>query len=298
MAGYLASSWTTWEEALMKPETYGLWLGRAGVVTLCAVWASQVQATPASAHPIATAVRHGDCDKAVDLGNQGISSKDGQAAFLLGRMLDEGICVKQDPETAAHYFARGALLGDRDAALDYATKVGLGEGADQNYEQAGQICRDAGVDPQSRLSAYALGYACTLRGVAGRMLREGLPADAFQPGGTLLVEFKPASAAMSIRAMPHVERKAAAIGSNVHRPKVDGRREIEDAWQSASSVVPKPDAARLVDQPVELSLDVDTTLESGRKSGQSGESDTRRLEGLRNLFPGEIRTPLSVPSTR
>lgn len=282
----------------MKADTYRHWFRRLGIVALCASWASQVQATPASAHPIATAVQHGDCNKAVDLGNQAVSSKDGQAVFLLGRMLDEGICVKQDLETAAHYFAHGALLGDRDAALDYATKVGLGEGADQNYERAGQICRDAGVDPQNRLSAYALGYACTLRGVAGRMLRERLPADAFHPGGTLLVDFKPASAAMSIRTIPQVEREEASTGSNLRRPKVDGRRVIEDAWQSASSVVPKPDAARLVDQPVELSLDVDMTLETARKSDQASDAGSRRLQDLRGLYPGELRRDPTMPSER
>jgi hypothetical protein len=115
-------------------------------------------------------------------------------------MLDEGICVQHDVVAAAHYFARGASLGDRGAALDYATKVGLGEGTDQGYARAGQICRDAGVDAQARVTTYALGYACTLRGVASRMLRERLPLGAFrQNTGALLVEFNPASAAMSIR---------------------------------------------------------------------------------------------------
>jgi hypothetical protein len=257
-------------------------------IALCAGLASGACAAPLSAHPIAVAVRHGDCNGAIDLANHALSSQDGQTDFLLGRMLDEGICVKQDRVEASRHFARGASLGDRSAALEYATKVGLGEGTEQGYERAGEICRSAGFDIQSRLSSYALGYACTLRGVASRLLRERLPKGAFRPNtGDLVIDFNPGSAAMSIRSTPQVGREAeAAIGYSVRKALVDAPRAIEDAWQSAVSVAPKPDATRLANQSVELSLDVDMTLEDWRKSGQQADS----THELRVLQPGDVRS--------
>jgi hypothetical protein len=255
---------------------------------LLAGWAGYAPAAPLSAHPIAVAVRHGNCNAAVDLANRDISSEDGQTAFLLGRMLDEGICVKQDVVEAAHHFARGATLGDRGAALEYATKIGLGEGTEQGYERAGEVCRSAGFDPHSRLSTYALGYACTVRGVAGRMLRERLPKGAFRTNtGALLVDFNPASDAMSILSTPQVAREEEApTGRRTRRLLVDAPHEIQDAWESAVSVVPKPDRARLGNQPVELSLDVDTLLEDWHKAAPVA-SDSQ----LRTLNSGDLHVP-------
>jgi hypothetical protein len=226
----------------------------------------QASASPLSAHPIAAAVRHGDCEAAVEQINHLAASNDKQAAFLAGRMLDEGICVQRDPAAATHFFARSADLGDQSSSLEYAEKVGLGDGTEQSYEVAGRVCRSAGLDPQARVSAYALGYACTVRGVAGRLLRERLPAHAFQPdSGELLVDFNPAKAQMSIRAIPQVERDDPTVGSTLRRPRVDARRAIEEAWQNAVSTVPAPDSAQLVNQAIQLSLDVDMTLEDARR---------------------------------
>lgn len=264
------------------------WIKGLAALAVVASWAAPAGAAPLSSHPIALAVRHGDCNGAVDLANSAQTSNDGQAAFLIGRMLDEGICVKQDVVEAAHRFARGASLGDRGAALEYATKVGLGEGTEQSYERAGQICREAGFDPQSRLSTYALGYACTVRGVASRMLRERLPKGAFrQNTGALLVDFNPGSAAMSIRSTPQVgHEQSVQTGSSIRKPLVDAPHAIEDAWESAASVVPKPEAARLVNQPVELSLDVDTTLEDWRKVEQADANhDIRTLQDTDRHMP-------------
>lgn len=263
------------------------WIKPLATLALLTGSAASAPAAPLSAHPIAVAVRHGDCSKAVALANA-VSSDDGQAAFLVGRMLDEGICVKQNAETAARYFAYGAKLGDRAAALDYATKVGLGEGTDQSYERAGVICHDAGLDPQSKLSTYALGYACTLRGLAGRLLRQQLPSGAFRGDHALLVDFNPASAAMSIRSIPEVARAEAETGYARRRAVVDAPHEIEEAWEAAKSVAPKPDAARLVNQPLEMSLDIDMTLEVGRKLAQQDNAG----DGIRTMQPGDLQAPV------
>jgi hypothetical protein len=212
---------------------------------------------------IVVAVRRGDCLAAVRLLNPEVRSNDMQTAFLAGRLLDEGICVQQDPAAAAHYFAHAAQLGDKDAALDFAAKVGLGEGTDQDYERAGELCRAAGFDPEHRVSSYSLGYACTLRGASGKLLRQSLPAGAFQPmpGAAILVQFMPATEQMRVLKTPHVGSQEAAIGAWISRPLINATVETEKAWQSALAMVPRPDGARLGSEPVELPLDVDLTLE-------------------------------------
>lgn len=261
------------------------WIRALTAAALSAALATQALAASLAAHPIAAAVRHGDCDTAVDLANQAVGTNDNQATFLAGRMLDEGICVKQDLDAATRYFAHGSVLGDRASVLEYAAKVGLGEGTEQSYERAGQLCHDAGLDPQSHLSLYALGYACTVRGVAGRLLRERVPANAFRPNsGALLVEFNLGNAAMSIRSTPKVEREEESTGSKVRRFVVDAPSAIESAWHDALALVPKPDAARLGNQPVELALDIDMTLESQRKDA----IPSKRSLDLRSLSAGEI----------
>jgi hypothetical protein len=236
------------------------WIQGAACAALSAGLMAYASASSWSASPIAVAVKHGDCAKAVDLANTGAST-DNQVAYLAGRMLDEGICVEPDFAAAARFFARGAELGNRDALLEYAAKVGLGDGFTQSYDRAGEICRSAGVDPKARLSTYALGYACTLRGVAGRYLRINLPRGAFSPdSGLLRVEFNPGSNELSIRSTPHVARDEAPLGSTLGPLRVNAQQKTEEAWQYAVSSVPKPDAARLGNQPVELAIDVDLTL--------------------------------------
>jgi hypothetical protein len=240
----------------------------AGAATASIWMATLAWGAPLASHPIAAAVRHSDCEAAINLVKSGVGSKDQQALFLGGRMLDEGICVVQNHAAAAEYFQIAAKLGDPEGSLEYAAKVGLGEGAEQSYERAGELCRAAGLDPRARLSSYSLGYVCTLRSVAARLLRVQLPAGAFKPGtGSTRVEFNPASSKMRVVSTPQVGRKAApAVGRLIADPLVDAPRTIESAWRVAVDDVPKPDAARLEAQDIELSLDTETILENGPPS--------------------------------
>ena len=207
-------------------------------------------------------IARGDCGSAVKIANDNFESDEPQLALLVGRMLDEGICTARDPAAALGYFARASALGAHAAAADYAAKIGLGEGAEQSYERAGEICQGAGLDPQRRLSRYSLGYACTVASVAAEQLRTSLPRGSFQPGGVVLVELTPADAGVRIRTTPPVALSDAAIGSNVRRPLIDAQREVTRALRDALTVVPRPDPARLDKLPVEVPLDVDMTLET------------------------------------
>jgi len=114
------------------------------------------------------------------------------------------------------------------------------------------------------LSSYALGYACTLRAVAGKMLRVTLPAGAFRPNsGDAIVEFNPGSADLRVKSTPQVARESeAAIGSNIAKKRIHADREIKTAWEKARAMVPKPDPQKLDAKFVELSLDIETALES------------------------------------
>jgi TPR repeat protein len=107
-----------------------LWGGGLAAIALGLGLTRLASATALSSHPLIVAVRLGDCNAAVKLVNPIVNSNDDQTAFLAGRMLDEGICVKKDPVAATDFFARAADLGDKSAALDYATKVGLGTGTE------------------------------------------------------------------------------------------------------------------------------------------------------------------------
>jgi hypothetical protein len=105
-----------------------------------------------SANPIIVAIKRGHCDEASKLINPDVQSNERESAFIAGRLLDEGVCVQSDPDAAAHFFAKAAELGDRNGALDFAAKVGLGQGVEQDYQRAGDLCRAAGVDPKKRMT--------------------------------------------------------------------------------------------------------------------------------------------------
>jgi hypothetical protein len=261
------------------------------VIAFGALFTAMASAAFLPSNSIVIAVRRGDCAAAVSMVNPDVRSNDVETAFLAGRLLDEGVCVHEDPVAAAHYFARAAELGNRDAVLDFAAKVGLGEGTEQDYQRAGQLCRAAGIDPQSRLSDYSLGYACTLRGVAGKLLRQALPADAFKPmaGATAVVEFKPASEQMRVLRTSHVGTADAQTGSFVSHPLINAPKEIDKAWRGAMAAVPRPEPARLDDQPLELSLDADVTLATQRQDGQA-----RNQQPFQVLYQGDIHGTLTA----
>src|ERR1700733_3194367 len=102
------------------------------VVTACGgLFAAMATAAFLPSNAIVIAVRRGDCSAAVRLINPDVTANDVQTAFLAGRLLDEGVCVHEDSVASAHYFAHAAELGNREAVLDFAAKVGLGEGTEQ-----------------------------------------------------------------------------------------------------------------------------------------------------------------------
>lgn len=263
----------------MKIFTTTRWTVAFAVTALGAVSLVLAATESTSSQSIIKAIRKGDCDKAVKEMNDAMNGADAEADFLAGRMLNEGICVKQDSAGAADYFKRALELGDRASALDYGTKIGLGEGAPQNYEHAGEVCRSGGLDAEGKLSTYSLGYVCTVRGVAGMLLRENIPKRAFT-SGVALVQFTPQGAAMQIQSMPRVGKGEPETGSNVSRPLIDARAEIEKAWKDALASVPKPDQAKLDNKAIDLPLDVEMTIEPGK--------DSKRVGNQGAVLQGEI----------
>jgi hypothetical protein len=251
-------------------------------IALCSI--SSAATANLVSDPIALAIRHGNCPKAVDELNAKIGLKDGSTALFVGaRMLDEGICVKQDRELATQFYSRSMETGEPNAALEYAAKIGLGEGGPQDYLRAGDLCHTAGLDPGGRLSFYSLGYACTVRGLVGRMLRETLPKGAFHiPTSPAVVEFSPGSSQMRIVSMPKAERAEARTGARLGSLLVNTQEVIEKAWRDALMAVPKPVAANLGSETVEMTIDMDLTLEAGR-------DDPRNTQNNGQLFKGDIQ---------
>ncbi len=260
----------------------------AATVTLAAI-AMPARAVPLGGNPIVIAVRRGDCEAAVQQLNAALNGPDAVTDFLAGRMLNEGVCVRQDRTAATDYLSRAADLGNKSAKLDYAAKVGVGEGSDQSYERAGMLCRDAGLDPQAHLSTYSLGYACTVGTLAAEQLRVSLPKGAWRANsGELVVSFQPATARMQIRSTPAVGAEPAQLGSHLHGPLFNAPQEIGKAWRSALAAAPKPDPAHLDDETIQLTLDVDMALEAGQ--------DAIRQLGGRNY--GTLRRDeLAIPNT-
>jgi hypothetical protein len=268
------------------------WLSTVALASfaLCAM-SSAATATLAS-DPIVLAVRHGKCSKAVDELNAEIGLKDGSTALFVGaRMLDEGICVKQNRELATQFYARSMEMGEPNAALEYATKIGLGEGEPQDYRRAGDLCHTAGLDPGGRMSFYSLGYACTVRGVAGRMLRETLPKGAFRiPTSPAVVEFSPGNSQWRIVSMPKAERAEAHTGATIGVLLVNTQEVIEKAWRGALMAVPKPEAANLGSGMVEMTIDMDLTLEAGP-------AEPRNRQDNGQLFLGDVHGTTSHGTT-
>jgi hypothetical protein len=256
----------------------------AAVCPLVMAGAILAAETASPANQLSSEVRRGDCKAAISSINPDPAANDREAAFITGRLLDEGICVQPDPANATHFFARAAELGDRGGVLDFGSKVGLGVGVEQDYQRAGELCRAAGLDAESHLSNYALGYACTLSGLTGKLLRSTLPTRAFQPaaGAVARVQFTPASGEIIVRVLPHVAAADTATGTRIPHPMIDAQHEIVKAWRDALSQVPRPDAARLDSQVVEIPIDVDMTLERERKAAADHQE---------RLLNGDIHNP-------
>jgi hypothetical protein len=263
-----------------------LGLAIATPVTLAA---SREMASQPSRDLIRT-ISRGDCDTAVALAKQQTNGSDAEALFLIGRMVDEGVCVQQNGPVATALFSRAADLGNRDAALEYATQVGLGEGVQQSYERAGALCSERGGAASQGLSSYSLGYVCTLRGVASRLLRESLPRGVFVPNtAAAQLEFDPAREAMHIRVVPRVARGELTTGSVIAPQLINAREVIDKAWSQAMGSVPKPDVTRLANQAITVTLDLDMTIE-----GITRQARTRQVpEGF--LLQGDIHATSREP---
>jgi hypothetical protein len=237
---------------------------------IAALAAITTHATDSSTkNPIIAALRRGDCDKAVKALDAALGAPDdaAYALFIGGRLLDEGICVKKDPVKAADYFAHSATLGNPAAQLDHAAKIGLGEGTAADYVSAGFECHKGGLDPTGLVSFYSLGYACTVRAVAGRLLRLSLPAGAFQlPTRPAVVEFNPVTSELRITSAPRALAGSVATGLSITEAALDTHQAIQKAWRDALTQVPKPDEKSLTTDLVQLSIDMDRTVESALDS--------------------------------
>lgn len=275
----------------MKLHTLLPWL--LAVLAPVLLWAAPAAIDSPATHDLLKALNHGDCDAAVRLANAQTNSADAQTLFLVGRMVAEGVCVQPDVAAATPYFSHAATRGLASAELEYGVQVGLGEGTGQSYQQAGELCHKGGLDEQAvGASLYSLGYVCTLRGLVSRRLRESLPRGAFVPGtGVARISFNPVSGLMQLRSTPRVaSQEDATTGTFIHHPLFDAPATIDKAWSAALGDVPKPDATRLENQSIEVTLDLDMTIE-GALAHRHGEA---RIPASA-LMPGEVHPVMNAP---
>ena len=245
---------------------------------------------------VVRAIARGDCDAALQLANDGLRSDDAQTIFTIGRMLAEGVCIEPDVAGATVYFSHAAAQGLPAAEIEYGLQVGLGAGVEQSYQRAGELCLKGGLELQGAggSSPYSLGYLCTVRGLASRLLRETLPRGAILPGGRAArVSFNPTSGSMQVRSTPRVASVAdTTTGTFVQRPLIDAQSAIDKAWRDALNTVPKPDAALLKNEGTELNLDLDMSIEAGGGGGRT------HLLPNSQLMPGDVpvmASPASLP---
>jgi hypothetical protein len=245
-------------------------------------------AATSTSNSIIAAVQRGECDKAVKQVNAAIDMPDAAPVlFLAGRLFDEGICLKKDSEKATGFFERSAALGDLNAQLDYAAKIGLGEGHPQDYAVAGQECHKAGVDPSGLLPFYSLGYACTVRAVAGRLLRTSLPYGAFHwPTRPAVVEFNPVTSELRIISAPIPLRDFGQTGSLISA-KFDAKQAIQKAWRDALAQVQKPEEKDLSRDLVQLTVDMDKTIEVNTNTGSTYDQEHAEQQLLEHRFSSQ-----------
>jgi hypothetical protein len=250
--------------------------------------AAPADTTSQPARDLVRAVARDDCNAVARWANEGMKSNDAQVIFLIGRMTAEGVCVQPDGAAATPYFAHAAAQGLAAAEIEYGLQTGLGEGAEQSYERAGDLCQRGGLERQGGGSSlYSLGYVCTVRGLASRRLRVSLPRGALLPGRAARVSFNPVSGVMQLRATPRVaSMRDTMTGTFVERPVLDAPATIDKAWRWAMDAAPKPDTARLENAAVELNLDLDMTLEGGAGNGRTAGEPTNGA-----LMPGDVRMP-------
>ncbi|HWZ62620.1 MAG TPA: hypothetical protein VNX02_06335 [Steroidobacteraceae bacterium] len=271
---------------MMKSYLGASWVWAMLSITAASATSGVTVSQPA--RDLVRAVARDDCDAVARLANEGMKSNDAQAIFLIGRMIAEGVCVPADGAAATPYFAHAAAQGFGAAEIEYGLQTGLGAGAEQSYERAGDLCQKGGLEQQGGGSSlYSLGYVCTVRGLASRRLRVSLPHGALLPGRAARVSFNPVSGVMQIRTTPRVATvHDTTTGTFVERPTFDAQASIGKAWRWALDAAPKPDAARLENQAIELNLDLDITIEGGTGNGHSEGQPTNGT-----LMPADVRPP-------
>jgi hypothetical protein len=285
-SGHSAVSGSTSLETSVSTNQHSWAFALASTLAIGAVLPTPALA--ASDEEIVQALRRGDCNAAVQLANSAVKANEAKSIFVVGRMVDEGVCTRGDGASATPYFARAAALGFHPAALDQAVQTGLGEGVVQSYARAGELCQMGGLPVPAGTSAYALGYICTVRGVASRLLRRSLVQDS----GTVRLSFNPASGALRIESAPRVSSAQTHTGTYLRTPQTEGRRVVELTWRRALSAVPKPDAAQLPDEAFDVTLDLDETIELALRR-PAVEDDATRIA----ILPADIQvTPPKILS--
>lgn len=188
------------------------------------------------------------CEETVKVLQAGIDAKDPEALYSAGRLYDEGACVKQDATTAVQLLLQAAKAGHAEARLRVAVKVGLGEGAEQDYALAGSLLRGAQlpVKIDGDVNDYTLGYAFTaLRTVQQDFQYPKVLADQ-RVIGTAEVKFATKDASFEFGTFRRsANSDQPPVGTRVDRARTPMAEAMSVAARSALSRMKQPDPAQL-----------------------------------------------------
>lgn len=188
------------------------------------------------------------CARAEQRVRAGAAAGDAEALFQLGRMHEDGWCVKRDAAQSVRHWRAAAEAGHVEALLSLALMIGRGEGARQDYAACGALLQRAGVRVGETAMAdrYSLGYAYTWLRSMQRELSWSKDLLASGAAGTAEVEFDAArgsAQALDFHGKGH--ETLMPDGSRLDRSKVAVKQAVADAAELARAQLAPPDASRL-----------------------------------------------------
>ena len=130
----------------------------------------------------------GECAKAGETINDGLSRNDAEAYFLAGFLYDQGQCVERDANRAVRLYRQAVAYGSPEAEVFLGLLLGQGRGVSQDYAAAHRAFHGdkpvAGEEALGAAELAAIGYAETLAKLALRHVdypmtanRSGVEAD-------------------------------------------------------------------------------------------------------------------------
>jgi hypothetical protein len=205
------------------------------------------------------------CDEAVEAVNDGMRADEPRAHFIAGQMFQNGYCLVANVPRALRIYARGALLGDRDAARLLALVHARGDGVPQSYPEAARWYavmrrKETGIaaPPVDGFEAPDIVVRTYIDAVHDLAVQQLVyPRDAIDKGvtGTVRVSFDPRTG--SVRLLASTDN----VGSPTIEPnRHDFERALFAGYAEAIRSLPRPSMSPHVDNSTERQVVFDRKI--------------------------------------